>query len=1572
MANPEQLDKISPVKKALLALKKLQAKVDRLENEKTEPIAIIGMGCRFPGGVNSPEQFWELLQKGKDAVAKTPKERWDIDTFYDPDPDVIGKMYVRTGGFVDDIDQFDASFFGISPREAVMLDPQQRLWLEVCWEALERANIPAKSLNGSKTGIFVGTEHHDYLDLATNSTNQVDMHTATGNMLSITSGRLAYFLGTQGPALTIDTACSASLVAIHQACQSLRMGESTMALAGGVNLILSPLMNILGSRARAFSPDGRCKAFAASGDGYGRGEGCGVLILKRLSDALADDNPILATIRGSAITHDGQSSGLTVPNGLSQQRVIRNALENAKVAADDIDYVETHGTGTPLGDPIEIEALGAVFGDRKHPLLIGSVKTNLSHLEAAAGVAAMIKTVLSIQHQQIPPHLHFDEPNPSIDWDNLALEVPTTLHPWPTNKTSLAGVSSFSLSGTNVHAILEQAPVSTKQAVNKTRPSHLLTLSAKTENALLELRQRYAHYIEELLDEPKKSATTLEDICFSSNIGGNHFEHRLSFMATSLSALHHKIKAPHRQEHHFKQNPNVVFLFSGQGSQYVNMGRQLYTEQSLFREVIDQCDTILRPYLKTSVYTLLYDNALSTNDQNLLLNQTAYTQPVLFCFEYALAKLWQSWGIEPDVVMGHSVGEYVAACIAGVFSLEDGLKLIAERGRLMQALPQKGEMVVVELNETRTRHLIRVFSEDVSIAALNGPQNTVISGTRHIIQALVENLKHEGVKTKVLTVSHAFHSPLMEPMLSDFERIAHEITYSSPQIALISNLTGELITTEIASAEYWCRHIRQPVRFEESMQQLHQQGYDVFVEIGPKPVLLGMGQLCLTNNNAAWLPSLRQGQDDWAQITTTLGKLYEQGSTIDWGTFNKGYGYQKTPLPTYPFQRKSYWITPQQHPLSELNQQKQQPHQNNSLYDITWELKPRKDTSLAVLETGSWLIFADQTKVGETLTELLTEQGHTVFLVYPKTNDITPTTKENNYYLNPMSLAECDVLFMDIPLDKPLHGIIHLWSLDMGTFEENLKATSPDKTQALNCASTLHLTQALLKQNLTTRLWFVTQGAVAVNNDLVSVTQASLWGLGKVMALEYPQLWGGLLDLPVTRETTDTLDFAATILTEIWDNQNENQLAFRSGQRYVARLSAFEPPPETKLPFFLSPDASYLITGGLGELGLQLTRWLIQKGAKHLVLIGRQGIKGKETIITELMQQTSVKIYGIKADVTQAEDLSKVMHEIENSMPPLRGIIHAAGILDDGILLQQNWERFSKVMAPKITGSWNLYNQTKAIPLDFFALFSSGTSMLGTAGQGSYAAANAFMDALAQYGQTQGLPTLSICWAGWDAGMAARLDKRQLQRGANRGIDLIPPKEGVEVFETLLNLLPKKVMNGQIGVLPIDWTDFENNPLAQHPLLTNLISQSQVEQTTILAQLENTLADEKVEILNDYLKTVVASTLGTDELAEVQQGFFDMGMDSLIAIELSNTIQKDLKITFPSTIIFEYPSIESLNDYLLNEILFVTSPQPPSPSINPILNAISEEKESAIVETLSETDLEALIAQELAEIRGGQ
>ncbi|MDP4174898.1 MAG: SDR family NAD(P)-dependent oxidoreductase, partial [Bacteroidota bacterium] len=910
----------------------LSAELEEQDNSTTikdetldpkENIAVIAMGCRFPGGANSPEEFWKLLAEGSDGISEVPKDRWDSEQFFSEDPDEPGKLSTRFGGFINDIDKFDARFFGISPREAVQMDPQQRLLLEVLWEALENGSIVPDKLTGSKTGVFIAISNHDYSQFQFGNFNALDVYSGTGNSFSISANRISYLFDFHGPSIAVDTACSSSLVAAHLACRSLLNNESEMAIVGGVNAIICPDVSIALSKGRMLSVDGHCKTFDASANGYVRSEGCGVIVLKRLSKAIEDGNNILAVIRGSAVNQDGKSNGLTAPNKAAQQEVLKEAMKSARVSVDQIGYIEAHGTGTILGDPIEVSAISEVFKSRlnKRPIVLGSVKSNIGHLESAAGIAGIIKVILMLKHKAIPGNINFNKLNPHIQLPEGQIQIADKFESWEeSDNIRIAGVSSFGFGGVNAHVILEEYNEKLKPVHIPDRPYNILTVSAKDEDALAHLIQNYKN---EILN---RDGLNIADICFTANSGRSHFTHKVAVTGQTdkqiKEGLEKYLKGHSQAEGLFfgktdrKEKPKISFLFTGQGAQYVNMAKLLYDTHPFFKQIINNCNEILNEYLDKPLLEIIFSLDESSDE----INNTIYTQPALFVVEYALAKLWMSWGIKPDYLIGHSIGEYAAACIADVFSLEDALKLVAHRGRLMQSLPRIGLMAAVFSDLHTVTEALKGFEDKISVSGVNGPSNTVISGEAQALNEVVKILKDKNIHSQMLNVSHAFHSVLMEPILDEFEQIARTVKYSTPRIPIVSNLSGKLILQEqIPDSFYWRNHIRSAVLFFDGIKTLSELKTDIFLEVGPHATLTGMGQNCLPDSKALWISSLRKGKNNWQTMIESLAKLYLEGIYIDWEEFDRYYNRERVEIANYPFKKERFWVEIQRDTFSQAH-----------------------------------------------------------------------------------------------------------------------------------------------------------------------------------------------------------------------------------------------------------------------------------------------------------------------------------------------------------------------------------------------------------------------------------------------------------------------------------------------------------------------------------------------------------------------------------------------------------------------------------------------------------------------------
>jgi len=898
----ERIEKLSPKRLALLAYQ-LQSRLDSAEAERDEPIAIVGLGCRFPGAPN-PDEYWRLLDEGRDAVTEVPADRWDNNALFDADADAPGRVASRWGAFLDRVDTFDAPFFGISRREAISMDPQQRLVLEVAWEALENAGQSPRDLSGTRTGVFIGMSTNDYYGvLRSRGLEAIDAYMATGSAHSVAAGRIAYVLGLQGPNFAVDTACSSSLVAIHLACQSLRARECRMALAGGVNVIVTPDITVALSRSHMMAPDGRCKAFDAAADGFVRGEGCGMIVLKRLSQAREDGDKVVALIRGSAVNQDGRSSGITAPNGAAQRQVIRAALAAARLDQREVGYVETHGTGTSLGDPIEAHALAEEYNGRgaDNPLVIGSVKANFGHLEASAGVAGLIKVVLSLQHGKIPPQLHFHEMNPHIDWGDTLVEVPVAGRDWQRNdRKRIAGVSSFGFSGTNSHVLLEEAPLMDQAADVAARPLDLLVLSARGDDGLRELVDSYANMD---LD----ASATLSDVCYTAAVGRSHFPERAAFVVGSLEEMRESLRGANTMRGSSDARAKIAFLLTGQGSQWPGMGRELFDTEPVFRAAMEDCARILDPLLDRSLLDVLYGASPLTADGVPLLDDTQFTQPAGFALQWSLAQLWSSWGIEPSIILGHSVGEYAALTIAGVWSLEDGLRIIAERARLTMSLGDGWGMATVQCSLSQAEEAIRATEAQVAIAAINAPESIVVSGRTVDLDRIDQRLSAAGVQVKRLKISQAFHSPQMDDVAAKLAAFISSVEFRASRVPLISTVTGRLTRIdELRTREYWRRQVRERVEFRTAMDTLSST-HDLFLEIGPSTTLLSLGRQCVDREGQTWVSSLRRDYGDSQQMLMALGGLYTRGAEVDWKGYHAGRPGKPVTLPTYPFQRQRYW-----------------------------------------------------------------------------------------------------------------------------------------------------------------------------------------------------------------------------------------------------------------------------------------------------------------------------------------------------------------------------------------------------------------------------------------------------------------------------------------------------------------------------------------------------------------------------------------------------------------------------------------------------------------------------------------
>jgi len=2043
--------------KLALAVKQLRSVQPDSDLVFSEPIAVVGIGCRFASGVRSAGKYWQFLHGHGDAISEIPAERWDPDRYYSPDSNAEGRMNTRWGSFLEDIDQFDASFFGISPREASAMDPQQRLLLEVAWETLWDAGIAPDQLGGTSTGVFLGIYGTDYARLLLEDAQAIGPHTCAGAAHSMASGRISFLLDLHGPSVTIDTACSSSLVAVHLACQSLRARSCRMALAGGVSLKLRPEHYLCLSKLGMTSPDGRCRTFDADGKGFVPGEGCGVVLLKPLTDALMEGHQIYAVIRGTASNQDGHTNFLTAPSGLAQQRVIRAAIENARISPADISYVETHGTGTPLGDPIEVEALAEVIGGtafEDRPCALGSVKTNLGHLEAAAGIAGFIKAALALHHEEIPPNLHYQKRNPLVILEGTRFYVPVTPTPWPRSaRGRFAGVSSFGFSGTNAHVVLEEAPrvAAAGSGVEPSPRSYLLPISARTTEACDQLAGAYRRFLNDAGRDLQ-----LYDICHSTSQRRSHYEERLAITAASSAELccrlddhlERRTRPGIARGRATTGSPPIVFVFSGQGSQWSRMGLQLYEQFPAFRTPLDECDALIRRFAGWSVIDVL---SAGGNE----LTHTEYVQPTLFALEVSLAKLWQSWGILPSAVLGHSIGEAAAAHIGGGLSLETAARIVVLRGRLMEPAAGQGKMAVIYEGRTVVERTLAPFGKTLSIACVNGPRSTVISGEAAALDALIAQMRDRGITSRPVRVDYAFHSPQMQPYSEALARHLGSFPREPMQVPMISTVTGRRTASEDLDANYWARNVRQPVVFEDAIRTAAAMGGEIFLEIGPHPVLLDSIADCLEADISPGMliASMRREADESEAVLSALGKLYVAGCPVAWEAVYPKHA-PAVKLPIYPYQRQRIWLGVPGHKPSAERQpmainQIRSPGLANEVFEFEVGLESmpyladhriagnillpmtafieiarralqaagRAATSLSdfviveslliqerqirtiqvVLEDESfrvfslngdtWILHATGRSVAgpgressesrfehrdygdasehyrmladsgaefgpsfQTVQAISAAEGcawarvrlgksessdASAYLVHPALLDgclqsvipAMPASQRDGLYvpfsisdltvrgsldgeatawakLRPESTPESVLADVDIwrgeelvacisglrmnrlhpsaQLDnkiyevrwhergpgipvRPIGGDWLILSDDgaaslqfsqeltqMGCHVTLRRSGAPvdgfPKLRAVvklydaeqdysmdaavdSCTSTLALVSAVLKSYPSDppQLWLITRGAANLSAKVCEgLSQSPVVGLARTLAMEHPELRCARIDVDATATSMECI---AKELAS-WDGEEET--AYRNGCRYVPRLqraavassqlkrwkadttgsienleieavrrrapgpgeidvdvdaSALNfrdvltvlgmypgPPPPLGLEFcgrvartgegvtayksgdrvagiawgsfsscvctpaaltfpvppdlssleaatipnaFLTAhhclhhlgeirrgqrilihaatggvglaavqlarlagaeifatagsdekreylrslgvkqvfssrsldfadeisaatggqgvdmvlnslpgdfipagfavlsrggrfieigkngtwseeqasiyradcryflvdlavvidsqpeivqrhlaeihdllergeitalpahtydfedapqafrllsqarhigkvvlrhcagvvvraDRTYLITGGLGSIGLSAAKWLADAGARHLVLIGRRPPSGSSLAAVRSIEQAGVEITVRSADVGSRKELGLVVNEILATMPLLGGVIHAAGVLEDGVIEQQTPERIRRVMTPKVAGAFNLHELTKGAPLDFFFLFSSLAGVIGSPGQAGYSAANAWMDALAHERHRQGLPALSINWGPWSGGgMASEVDAGGKRRSLP-GLKPMSPEASWKCLEKAVTL-----RKCQIAVTDADWDRWVPVPSILSELTRSgpgRVPAQSVEQT-LKKRLESTPEQNRRALLLDYLRSQVRQILGLSSsyFVDEREPLLRMGLDSLMSVELRNQLSAALERPLMATLLFDYPTLSALANFLL-------------------------------------------------------
>jgi len=1551
------------------------------EAREREPIAIIGMSCRFPGGVRSPEDLWQILAEGADTISEFPAERgWDTERLYDPDPENFGTSYAREGGFLRDADQFDPGFFGISPREAMATDPQQRLLLETTWEVLERAGVNPDSLRGSRTGVFAGVIYQGYSPRPVETPEGYEGYYMTGNTTSVASGRVSYTFGFEGPAVTIDTACSSSLVALHLACGALRRDECSLAIAGGVTVMASPDIFIEFSRQRGMAPDGRCKAFAAQADGTGWGEGVGLLLVERLTDARRNGHQVLAVVRGTAVNQDGASNGLTAPNGPSQQRLIKQALENARLTPGQVDAVEAHGTGTTLGDPIEAGALLATYGQDRpagQPLWLGSVKSNIGHTQAASGVASLIKMVMAMRHGMLPKTLHIDQPSPHVDWSAGAVSLLTEARPWPVSgHPRRAAISSFGISGTNAHIILEQGAPDDPQPPDDPRPADdasssrspliststtLLPLSAATDDAL---RAQAVQLRELAAAQPE---LRLPDIAYSLATTRAALPRRAVMLARSrdelfggMDALAADLADPHLIRGISGPGGRTAFVFPGQGAQWPGMTLELLESSPVYADHLHRSAEALAPLVGWSLTDVLR-GAPGTPG----LDRVDVVQPALFAVMISLAALWRSCGVRPAAVVGHSQGEIAAAYVSGALSLEDAARVVALRSRALASLSGQGGMASIALPADQAAARLRPWGDRLAVAAINGPASVVISGEPRSLDELLAACEAEGIRARRIAVDYASHSAHVEAIREELAEALAPIIPRPADIPFYSATTGGLQDGTGLDADYWYRNLRQTVRFEPAIRTMLEQGHQAFIEISPHPVLITGLQETIDHASAAATAAGTLRRDDGGpdRFLASLGQAHVNGVPLDWDAVFSGRNARRVSLPTYPFQRERYWLqatvtdTPgadQEHAADDQDQARfwdaveredltalsraldvEGDEQVSSLsalvpalaswrrrkrdaatldslrYRIAW--KPATGIARATL-TGTWLVAVPAASLEDdwvtSILDGLAAHGATVARIVLDGQDTDRS-----------ALAD---RLRETTSDATLAGVLSLLALD----ERPHPGYSSLPT---GLTLTVALVQALGDAGIVAPLWCATRGAVSVGRSEApsNPAQASVWGLGRVAAVEHPERWGGLVDLS-EKADEQAMSRLGSALSGV---SGEDQVAIRTSGSFVRRLVR-APLAEGRASRGWRPRGTVLITGGTGGLGAHVARWLAGNGAEHLVLTSRRGpaAPGADELSAELAGLGAQRVTVAACDVSDREAVAGLIQRLEAEGSPVRVAVHAAGIARLTPIDEVSLAEFEEIAAGKVAGARHLDELLDRDSLDAVILFSSISAVWGVGDYGAYSAGNAFLDALAQQRRADGLTYLSVAWGPWSGGGMISQELEEPMR--RRGVPVISPRSAIAALQQAMD-----ADETLVTIADIDWERFiplfsamrPSTLLDELPETRRFLRVADAEPAAGGSEFARRLAglteSQQDLVVLDVVRTHAAAVLGYQGPDAVEQGraFRELGFDSLTAVELRNRLNTATGLRLPASLIFDYPTAIAVARFVRAEALGVSN-----------------------------------------------